>query len=164
MQAVGMSQVRVAVLNPRRSDFNGHGHLQGREIDFDDLRPNVAPSTLLSLQVRYYYQLRIPFANKMIQSIWLATQVSRSGALLVSWTGKDLTGPKLVTDNGTDAQAVTRAMAAGVGRVADGTPEGTNVTGLALLGSGPRPMYFLPVHAWHTMRMQSNPFLKWAAP
>ena len=165
LQPFGLSQVRVAVLNPTKAMFAQHTHLNGREIDFDDMRPAVAPETLLSLQVRYYYELRVPFANKMIQSIWMATVVVGNGNLLRTWGGKDLTSPKVMTggpDRGPDAVAAARAIAIGRGFVPDGTPEGTNVSGLALLGSGPRPKYLMPVNAWFSMRMQSNPYLKYA--
>ena len=163
LQPFGLTQVRVAVLNPTVGDFAQHTHLNGREIDFDDVRPNVAPQTLLSLQVRYYYELRVPFANKMIQSIWMASRVVANGALLRSWAGKDLTGPKIAKDNGSDAQQITRTFALARGSIPDGTPEGTNLTSLAIVASGNRPRYFLPVHSWFTMRMQSNPFRRWSA-
>jgi hypothetical protein len=164
LKVVGLKQVRVATLNPRRQDFASQTHLNGREIDFDDVRPTVAPQTLLSLQVRYLYQLRVPFANKMIQTIWLATQVVRSGALLASWQGKDLTAPRIGGDAGVDALSTTRNLALARGTIADGMPGGLSISALSLAGSGPRPVYLVPVNAWYSMRMQSNPFLKWAAP
>ena len=160
LRVLGLSQVRVAVLSPSRKTFAAQTHLNGKEIDFDDVRPLIAPETLLSIQVRYYYQLRVPFANKMIQAIWMASKI---GALR-GWTGKDLTGPKLINDKGADALQVTRALALAHGNVPDGTPEGVSLQALTLASSGPRPKYFLPVNAWYTMRMQSNPYLKWAAP
>jgi hypothetical protein len=39
---------------------------------------------------------------------------------------------------------------------------GDDVGALALAGKQGR--YFVPVEAFQTMRMQSNPFLRWAAP
>ena len=57
-----------------------------------------------------------------------------------------------------------RTTALAHGNVPDGTPEGVSLQALTLASSGPRPKYFLPVNAWYTMRMQSNPYLKWAAP
>jgi len=170
LQGFNLPQVRVAILNPTRAMFAQHTHLNGREIDFDDQRPTVTPETLLSLQVRYYYELRVPFANKMIQSIWMATVVAGNATLLRQWGGKDLTAPKLNgqlnpnPDQGPDAISVTRATAAGRGFIPDGTPEGINMTGLALVGSGPQPHYLMPVSAWFSMRMQSNPFLRFAPP
>ncbi len=156
----GVSQVRVAVLNPTTRDFATQAHLNNKEIDFDDIRPAVAPTTLLSVQVRYLYELRVPFANKMIQSIWLASKVG----LLQAWRGHDLTGPRLGTNSGPDAVQVSRAAALGLGSIPDGTPEGMNVTAISLLGQLQPAKYVMPMNAWYTMRMQSNPFLQWAAP
>ena len=167
LRPFGISQVRVAVLGPRRQDFTSQTHLNGREIDFDDIRPAVAPTTLLSVQVRYLYELRIPFANKMIQAIWLASKVG----MLNFWRGHDLTGPRLGTNTGPDAVEIARTVALGRGAIPDGTPEGTNVTAITLVSNLPASgvrgqgrRYLMPVNAWYTMRMQSNPFLQWAAP
>ena len=44
----------------------------------------------------------------------------------------------------------------------DGTPDGINLGALTLAGNQGR--HFLPIQAWYTMRMQSNPFAKWSAP
>jgi hypothetical protein len=121
----GVGAVRVTVLSPRKEDFARlGGHLAGREIDFDDVRPAAAAATLLSIHVRYLYELRVPFANKLIQTLWLAT---KRGA-----------------------------------RIDDGTPEGIDPGALALAARQGR--YLVPVQASYTMRMQSNPFARWAAP
>ena len=158
LRPLGLAPVRVYVLSPTRADFASFGqHLNGQEIDFDDLRPAAADATLLSLQVRYLYEMKVPFANKLIQTLWLA---SRAGVLR-AWQGSDWTGPKIGGQAGIDAVAFSRVAAAGR-TVADGTPEGIRLGGLVAAGAGNR--YFLPVEAWYTMRMQSNPYLKWAHP
>ena len=158
LKPFGLSQVRVFVHNPVAADFKTFGqHLNGQEIDFDDVRPAAAEAALLSLQVRYLYEMKVPFANKMIQTIWLA---SKAGVLR-SWQGSDWTGPKIGGQNGVDAVAVSRGVAAG-SVVPDGTPEGVRLAGLVAAGAANR--YYLPVEAFYTMRMQSNPFLKWAHP
>lgn len=161
---LGLSQVRVAVLNPHLGDFARlGGHLNGKEIDFDDLRPQAAPATLLSLQVRYLYELRVPFANRMIQAIWFASKVGRAGpGGLGSWRGWDLANPRVASQRGPDAVALAQARALADGNLDDGMPGGLSLAGLALLAQ--RKRYFVPVDAWFTMRMQSNPFLRWAAP
>ena len=159
LRALGLPQVRVAVLNPHVADFTKWGgHLNGQEIDFDDMRPQAASATLLSVQVRYLYQLQVPFANKMVQSIWLASQVG----LLRLWQGWDLTSPRIGGQAGQDAVSLTGNVALGRGFLADGMPGGLNVSAMALLAK--RNRFFLPVNAWYTMRMQSNPYRKWAAP
>ncbi|MBI5545455.1 MAG: pilus assembly protein, partial [Deltaproteobacteria bacterium] len=74
-QAAGqLNAVNIEVVNPKRSALNGlfaayGGHLQSQEIDWDDTRDDtVVGANLLSVRVRYYYQLRIPFANSLIHS------------------------------------------------------------------------------------------------
>jgi hypothetical protein len=122
LRPLGLDQLRIYVHSPVAADFRAFGqHLFGQEIDFDDVRPGAAEATLLSLQVRWLYELHVPFANQLIQTLWLA-----------------LRGPLL----------------------RDGTPEGVPATALAAAARAGR--YYLPVEAFYTMRMQSNPFLKWA--
>jgi hypothetical protein len=158
LSGFGLTQVRVFVLNPTKADFTSWGgHLNGQEIDFDDVRPGATDATLLSLQVRYLYELRVPFANYMIQSIWMAARVG----LLNAWRGYDWTSPRLGTNSGGDAIGTSRAASAGV-IVQDGTPEGIPLASLYAAGLARR--YYMPVEAYYTMRMQSNPYLKWAHP
>jgi hypothetical protein len=124
LSALRLPLVQVVVLNPRRADFHGLGqHLGGKEIDFDDVRPEAIDASLLSIQVRYLYELRVPFANKLLHSLWLA--------------GRRLRGR-------------------------DGAADGLDLAALALAGKQGR--YLFPVQAFYTMRMQSNAFLRWAAP
>jgi hypothetical protein len=158
LTATGLSQVRVFVHSPTAPDFARFGgHLNGQEIDFDDVRPAAADATLLSLQLRYLYELRVPLANRMIQSIWFA---ARAG-VLAQWRGFDWSAPRFGSSKGPDAQTASRAAAAAI-TVGDGTPEGIDVRALVAAGAAGR--FFLPVEAFYTMRMQSNPYLKWAHP
>src|SRR5216683_2096877 len=61
LRALGLPLVQVFVLNPRRGDFHRFGqHLGGQEIDFDDVRPQAVDASLLSIQVRYLVELRVP--------------------------------------------------------------------------------------------------------
>ncbi|HEX4381560.1 MAG TPA: TadE family protein [Myxococcales bacterium] len=124
LKGAGLSQIRVFILNPTADAFSKWGgHLNGQELDFDDVRPGATDATLLSLQVRYLYELRVPFANKVIQSLWMAA------------AGQSFN---------------------------DGTPEGVKLP--ALRTAGALGKFYLPVEAFYTIRMQSNPFLKWAHP
>lgn len=158
LTALGLAPVRVFVRSPVAKDFQTYGgHLNGQELDFDDVRPGATEATLLSLQVRYLYELRVPFANKMIQTIWLA---ARAG-VLGNWRGFDWSSPRFLTSSGVSADPVTRLAAAPL-TVADGTPEGIRVA--ALLAAAAAGRFFLPVEAYATQRMQSNPYLKWAHP
>lgn len=121
LSALRLPLVEVVVLNPRRPDFQKFGqHLAGRELDFDDVRPDAIDASLLSIQVRYLYELRVPLANKLLHSLWLAARRVRGG------------GDRL------------------------------DLAALAIAGKQGR--YLFPVQAFYTMRMQSNAFLRWAAP
>jgi hypothetical protein len=164
LRPLGLAQVRVSVLNPRRADFAAFGgHLDGREIDFDDARPLAAPANLLSLRVRYLYELKVPFAGRFLQALWFAAKVGRFGpGGLEGFRGADLTGPRAGSQKGPDAVVLAQSRALALGVLQDGMPGGLNLTTLSGLARHGR--FFLPVDAWHTMRMQSNPFLRWAAP
>jgi hypothetical protein len=158
LRPFGLEQVRVHVHNPVAADFARWGrHLHGEEVDFDDVRPGATEATLLSLQIRWLYELKVPFANRLLQTIWMAAKVG----LLHSWRGWDLTGPRLGLQSGPDAVAASR-VAAGSITAADGTPEGIPIAALAAAARAGR--YYLPVQAFYTMRMQSNPYRKWAHP
>ena len=158
LRPFGLEQMRVYVHNPVAPDFARWGrHLDRQEIDFDDVRPGATEATLLSLQIRWLYELKVPFANRMIQAIWVAAK----GGLLQSWRGWDLTGPRLGSQTGPDAIATSHILAAGIA-VPDGTPEGIPIAALAAAARAGR--YYLPVQAFYTMRMQSNPYRKWAHP
>src|SRR5260370_31222242 len=125
LRPFGLSQVRVYVHNPVARDFKALGeHLNGQELDFAAVRPAAAEATLLSLQIRYLYELRVPFANKLIQTIWLA---SRAG-VLGSWGGFDWSSPRFGPATGPDAVAIARAMASS-SVVPDGTPAGIQLAG-----------------------------------
>ena len=116
MEPFGLELVRVDVRSPMSADFGAWGqHLHGQEIDFDDVRPGATEATLLSLQLRYLYELRVPFANRVLQTLWMAATVARIPLAHLE-------------------------AAARLGR------------------------YYLPVQAFCTMRMQSNPYRKWARP
>src|SRR5690349_18130385 len=53
VEPLGLELVRVDVQSPVGADFAVWGrHLNGREIDFDDVRPAAAEATLLSLRLR----------------------------------------------------------------------------------------------------------------
>ncbi len=122
------------------------------------MRPAAARATLLSLQVRYLYELKVPFANKVVQSIWFASQLG----ILATWAGYDMSGPRIGNTQGADAINTTDNLALGRGAIPDGMPGGLSISALAGLARANK--FYLPVNAWYTMRMQSNPYLQWAAP
>jgi hypothetical protein len=92
--------------------------------------------------VRYLYQLSVPFANQMLQTIYLATHAGTLGAWLTwDWTRVGPGGPSVIND---------------------GIPGGIPVAQLIAAAAANR--FYFPVEAWYTMRMQSNPYLRWAHP
>jgi hypothetical protein len=114
---LGLELLRIDLHAPVAADFARFGqHLKGQELDFDDVRPAAAEATLLSLELHYLCELRVPFANGILQRIWLLTRGTRERA----------------------APALRAAARAG--------------------------RFYLPVRAFYTMRMQSNPYLRWARP
>jgi hypothetical protein len=117
LEPFGLQQLRIEVHSPVAADFARYGqHLNGKELDFDDVRPGATEATLLSLRLRYLYELKVPFANRIFQAAWIAVR------------GK--------------------------------TAERVSVAGLLAAARAGR--YYLPLQAFYTMRMQSNPYLKWA--
>jgi len=143
-------------------DFAKYGkHLNGREIDFDDVRPGATDATLLEIQVRYLYEMRIPFANKLIQTMWMATHVKLGGSAPSRVGGIRHDVAAALTANGGDAVELTA------------WPPRACPTTTARREGEPRRArrrrrddwpYYLPLEAYYTMRMQSNPFKKWAHP
>jgi hypothetical protein len=145
LRPLGLSQVRVYVHNPVAQDFRTYGaHLNAQELDFDDVRPAATDATLLSIQVRYLYEMTVPFANQMLQTIYLATH----SGMLLSWSQQ--------------SWDLTRIGPSGPSVINDGIPGGIPVT--ALMGAAAGNHFYFPVEAWYSMRMQSNPYLKWAHP
>lgn len=154
----GMKMVQVTILphpNPGIGDrlrvVNQQQHLNRKQIDFDDLRTRPALANQLTIRVRYYYQMRVPFANWMLHTMWLAAHVDAmnlygGGALRFvtpEWTpGGFRTGVssntlivgKSVSKMGSDPQDPLRV-----------------VLQYRALGQ-----YRLPINTYYTMRMQSN--------
>lgn len=127
--------VTVNVLNPTTGDFGQ----RGREIDFDDFdRRDV---NRLTIEVRYLYLMRVPFANWVIHQAWMAGNAGKRlyGAI---WNAQE------------DAPGET-----GFRNVA---PVTANTFGDDLMnkleGLATQGVYMVPLNASYTMRMQSNPY------
>jgi hypothetical protein len=127
--------VTVNILAPTQGAFGQ----RGREIDFDDFnRRNV---TRLSIEVRYLYLMRVPFANWVIHQAWMT-----------GMAGKQLYGA--IWNPQEDAKGKT-----GFRTVA---PVTANSFGDDLLnkldGLAGQGVYMVPLTSSYTMRMQSNPY------
>lgn len=126
--------VQVTLLNPTQDTFGQ----RGRELDFDDFEQRDA--TRLSIQVRYLYMMRVPFANWIIHQAWLANRAGQElyGAIWNPQEDAGETGFRSVAplQNQTSGDEMDDKLA-------------------ALADEG---VYMVPLYATYTMRMQSNPY------
>ncbi|MGM0596422.1 MAG: TadE family protein [Myxococcota bacterium] len=131
--------VNVDVISPRIGDFGG---VHNTEIEFDSVTENDSwrDKTRLSVRVTYFYTMRIPFANRVIHTAFIATKV-----------GEDLYGAVW--------NPQTQAGETGFRSVApvDFSGRGTNLTQM-LWQSAQEGVFMIPLRATYTMRMQSNPY------
>lgn len=139
--------LRIEVVNPKKSQLDGlfqsfGGHLDRKELDWDDMRSGAIAGNLLSVRVRYNYQLRIPFANYLLHS-W-----SMGAAYL-----KDLRGVSFANQEAAMGMVSSFDYLEGRGAYDRG---GEFVT-IAALAKGLH-YYVLPIVATYSMRMQSNLF------
>lgn len=134
--ALGFPGAHVYLLNPH---WPTHHHLFDRSgtlaFDrFDTEADERRDATLLTIQLLHWFELKIPFADRILWSAWIA---ARKGGALFGGTPAIPAGDEL--HRGPDnpwvsegAWAAMRGAAAGAGT------------------------HFLPVVAHHTMRMQSD--------
>lgn len=109
-------------------------------------------ATLLTVRVRYMYELRIPFANWLLFRAW---EAQRAGEALLGPVDRprpvagapwELTSSQGLPLASAAELQVLRALAAGSG---------------SLGGVGPARRFFIPLSATATVRMQSNVQRKW---
>ncbi|MFY0566189.1 TadE/TadG family type IV pilus assembly protein [Archangium lansingense] len=108
----------------------------------DDAEEVYRKATVLSVRVRYWYELRVPFANWLIFSAWWA---ANAGVTL----GGAIHRPTKVT-------APVRGLEHQRGYASLYRQEMSVLKGLA---TGRR--YFFPLTATYSLRMQSNFYFKW---
>lgn len=134
----------------------------------DDDEEVYRKATVLSVRVRYWYELRVPFANWIIFTAWWAANagVSLGGAIYKPTldTKANLTSKKGGMSD--VAAAPVRGLANQRGYDTLYTVEMTVLWGLAtggipLLSSVVGKHYFIPLTATYSMRMQSNFYYKW---
>jgi hypothetical protein len=142
--------IDVQVLNPKKSQltnlFNTYGTYSARnnkinkeEIDFDDIRDStVIAANLLTVRVTYNYEMRIPFANRLIHGWYMGYAVLDS-----------LHGVQFDVQQGVGGVGESEYLEdAGIGR-------GGIYAQLGELAKT-RHMYVIPLVATYSMRMQSN--------
>lgn len=120
------------------------------ELDFDTEDPGQAARTRLSLRVRYMYMLRVPFANWVIHSAWLA---ARGGQQLFGavWNPQEREG-----ETGFRSVAPLRSQRRNYAALLRGVVEARDLKAADRLSRF--GVYMWPIYASHTMRMQSNPY------
>ncbi|MBU1241314.1 hypothetical protein KJ865_16495, partial [Myxococcota bacterium] len=136
--------VTVTVISPKMSSFGGA--LGDKEINFDDVKKgnDWRDNTRLSIELTYLYTMRIPFANRVIHTAYIAGQVGQElhGAI---WNPqKDEKATVFVDANRVElsgGNALTRKLwEASKGNDQDGA------------------VFMIPLRATYSMRMQSNPY------
>lgn len=136
----------------------------------DDAELVFRKSTRLTIRLRYWYQLRVPFANWIIFYSWFASNagVALSGAI-------DRPVFMLGGRANMMADGDINGLASMAGRGAMDHERGYNtvypaeLSVLWMLANGSLPLvsgvvgrrYFIPLTATHSMRMQSNFYYKW---
>lgn len=123
-------------------------------------------STVLSIRLRYWYEMKVPFANQVIFLSWFAANadVALYGGIERSSTTKENMLGK--SGDASSLQGGGRGIRHQKGFDSLYQPEMRVLWGLA---SGDIPIlskligkrYFLPLTATHSMRMQSNFHRKW---
>lgn len=139
--------VRITTLSPKRSAFTPANtrHLNGRELDFDDLRPTAAAANQLQIELKYLYKMRVPFANQILQTIFFA----QSKDLLKYWNkGFDLTNPRGPGD--LPVRQISRAAYLSA----------DDEDAIGIVAGSYAGHYYFPIRASYTMRMQSNVHLR----
>ncbi len=143
---LGFDIVQVQVVNPSKANLNStFNKLDWRtgknEIDFDDLRPDAVAANNLSVRVKYFYEMRIPFANRMIHS-WLL------GGEWLKYDVGPLFESQEVSMTGLNSFEVLEGK---------GLSKGGDYVPLYIAAHLPsHPVYLIPLTGTYTMRMQSN--------
>jgi TadE-like protein len=140
--------VNITLISPTENDFSGPTAGSGNcEIEFDDVTGDDEwrRKTRLTVRVDYYYMMRIPFANRIILTAYIAAQAGKNlyGAVWRPQTKKGATG--FLNNN---SETMTH-----------GTLEGATNERLSELWSAAKHGIFMIIlPATYTMRMQSNPY------
>jgi hypothetical protein len=164
-------QVRVDTVNPSGASRvrGGSGpRSAGRweELDFDEGAYREA--TVLSVRVRYWYELRVPFANWIVfTSGWAANAGVALGGAIHAPT---LNAKARLTHRRGGMREVGRAPVRGLeNQRGHDTLHRSEMAVLWGLATGAIPLlperagghYFIPLTATYSMRMQSNVYSKW---
>lgn len=129
-------------------------------------------ATVLQIRVRYWYEMRIPFANWMVFLCWYATNagVNLSGGIGTEQINYSPVGTNASIVGGNGDKGALQYMARGLstqkGFDTAYYPEMLVLWGLAtgqipFLSGVVGKRYYIPLSATYSMRMQSNFYRKW---
>ena len=151
--------VSVTVLAPQPLAFSGiSSHLNGDQIDFDDIRTAAAQANILQVRVNYYYKMKVPFANQILQGIFMA----QTAGQLAGWKGSvNMTAPSAGASDSphtSDVYAPARAAYASAGVTGSYgqtlAPDAERISNAAKSN-----LFYFPLWSTYSMRMQSNVIL-----
>ncbi|HEY0839984.1 MAG TPA: hypothetical protein VGD74_07345, partial [Vulgatibacter sp.] len=164
--------VHVHILNPHWPSHQDAFDVGAdrEELDFDRMDDAARDANVLTIQVQYWFELKIPFADWMIWHAWTAARsgLSATGSISdpgVAW--KSLGRQSIVTA-GSELPFAGAAAALAESFHDDERNRGAAYRPLrpaslqAMLASGLAPLdrnrrgFFIPIVAHHSMRMQSN--------
>jgi hypothetical protein len=122
------------------------------DLSIDDAQEDLyRRATVLSVRVRYWYELRVPFANWLLFMSWYATN---AGAALHGAIDRPAVGPNQVTGRVPGAPGLSNQKG-----YATAYPD--EMAALWSVSRGTPPHFYFPLSATYSMRMQSNFNRKW---
>ena len=151
---------------PEAPELSRHFDMFERPGTSDDSQELYRRANVLSIRVRYWYELRIPVANWFLFVCWYASQAN--AALRGSVDRSTLDASATAVNRQGDLQGLEHP-ASGIGNqrgLAAASSSEMDLlwrlsTGKASLGAGNARRFFIPLSATYSMRMQSNFYRRW---
>lgn len=184
--ALGIPLIRIDTVHPNASEFGAVASLgpSQNELEFDDVgyykgnsaggqkdgffgNESYRKALQLTIRVRYLYEMRIPFADWIIQTCWLAalapSYLQVTGALGRESAGVAGLGAKNAVNGGNNS-TTTDELAAAAAVISPGAGNGKPIVSkfdfAKLVLARQNGWYLFPLSASYTMRMQSNFYRK----
>jgi len=163
-----VSVVQVTVINPRDGNWDKIpdvikvGGKDGKELDFDYVpsdatttdAKNIREVNRLTIRTRFLYPMRIPFANYIIHTAWMA---QAAGVELTGPIDKPMMKGQLWNEQSRARQTIEgRLPQVDPTQILFGDKDKNTLKALWELNK--RGLYLIPLRATYSMRMQSNIF------
>jgi len=151
---------------PEAPGLSRHFDTFERPGTLDDSQELYRRANVLSIRVRYWYELQIPVANWFLFVCWYASQMN--AALRGSVDRPTLDASATAVNRQGDLEGLEH-LASGIGNqrgLPTASPSEMELlwwlsTGRASLGTGNARRFFIPLSATYSMRMQSNFYRRW---